>query len=194
MQDVLQLADLANDNDQVVSTERDYFRVETISKLCTFPQDEILAEELKKSEYSEVNGESSSQPSTSNFAFPSDKDAAKDENAKSTENRNENSSNGSGIGDGASLPLLLDPPLTEEEISADLSAIINEASDLDELDMMIQSAGPFQHPRSVAQNYGHGQANMYHRQPSYHSHHHHQVSISSYFYSLLGCSKSKYYF
>lgn len=80
---------------------------------------------------------------------------------------------------GSELPLLLDPPLTEDEISADLSAIINEASDLDELDMMIQSATPFQHPRSVAQNYGHANTNMYHRQPSYHSHHHHQVSGKS---------------
>lgn len=78
-----------------------------------------------------------------------------------------------------SLPLLLDPPLTEEEISADLSAIINEASDLEDLDIMIQSAGPFQHPRSVGQNYG---PNAYHRQPSYHHHHHHQVS---YHYNFL---------
>lgn len=67
----------------------------------------------------------------------------------------------------ASSPLLLDPPLTDEEISADISDLINEASNLEELDMMIQSASPFQHPRSVGQNYGHG-ANSYHRQPSYH--------------------------
>lgn len=53
--------------------------------------------------------------------------------------------------------LLLDPPLTDEEISANL----------EELDMMIQSAGPFQHPRAVGQNYAHG-ANSYHRQPAYH--------------------------
>lgn len=71
------------------------------------------------------------------------------------------------------MPLLLDPPLTEEEISADLSAIINEANDLDDLDMMIQSATPFQHPRPVGQNYGHVNTNMYGRQPTYHPHHHH---------------------
>lgn len=71
---------------------------------------------------------------------------------------------------------MLNPPLIEEEISADLSAIIDEASELDDLDMMTQSAGPFQPHRSLAQNYGHSNTNMYHRQASYHPHHHHQVS------------------
>lgn len=141
-------------------------------------QDEILAEELKKSEYSDVNGESSgvatASTSTSNqfdtnFAFPTDK-------AATTEQKDNKEAGQSEI-HSSELPLLLDPPLTEEEISADLSAIINEASDLDELDMMIQSAGPFQHPRSVAQNYGHANANMYHRQPPYSHHHHHQVRV-----------------
>lgn len=46
--------------------------------------------------------------------------------------------------------------------------------------MMIQSAGPFQHPRSVGQNYPHSNGNMYHRQPSYHHPHHHQVSTNSF--------------
>lgn len=122
-----------------------------------------------------MTGESSSAATAgtsnqfdTNFAFPTDKvSTAEQKDNKETSQREIHSSE---------LPLLLDPPLTEEEISADLSAIINEASDLDELDMMIQSAGPFQHPRSVAQNYGHTNTNMYHRQPSYHSHHHHQVS------------------
>ncbi|XP_031620894.1 segmentation protein cap'n'collar isoform X2 [Contarinia nasturtii] len=150
LQDVLQLADLANENNQV---------------------DEILAEELKKSEYSDVNGESSSVATAStstsnqfdtNFAFPTE---------KLTTEQKDNKPSTSDI-HGSELQLLLDPPLTEEEISADLSAIINEANDLDELDMMIQSAGPFQHPRTVAQNYGHANTNMYHRQSSYHSHHH----------------------
>lgn len=145
-------------------------------------QDEILAEELKKSEYSDVTGESSSAAAAStstsnqfdaNFAFPTDKSTTTEQkDNKDTRNPSQRDIHNS------ELPLLLDPPLTEEEISADLSAIINEASDLDELDMMIQSANPFQHPRSVAQNYGHANTNMYHRQPSYHSHHHHhQVNI-----------------
>lgn len=154
-------------------------------------QDEILAEQLTKSEYSDVNGESSSAATAStstanqfdtNFAFPSDKiTTPKQEPENKTASQSEIHS--------SELPLLLDPPLTEEEISADLSAIIDEANDLDELDMMIQSATPFQHPRSVAQNYGHGHGNtnMYHRQPSYHSHHHHhQVSaaVAFQFHSL----------
>lgn len=142
-----------------------------------------MAEELKKSEYLEANGESTATTSSNqfnaNFAFPIDKnlsDIIKSEDTKSGENNSSNADDSNNNSGEQLLPLLLDPPLTEEEISADLSAIINEANDLDELDMMIQSAGPFQHPRSVAQNYvGHSQANMYHRQPSYHSHHHHQV-------------------
>lgn len=120
-----------------------------------------------------MNGESSNSITAStsnqfdtNFAFPTDKVPIVDQQ-KDNKQTNQSEIHSS------ELPLLLDPPLTEEEISADLSAIINEASDLDELDMMIQSAGPFQHPRSVAQNYGHANTNMYHRQPSYHSHHHH---------------------
>lgn len=135
-------------------------------------QDEILAEELKKSEYSDVNGESSSGPTAStstsnqfdtNFAFPTEKLAT----ATTSTEEKDNKPSTSEIND-SELKLLLDPPLTEEEISADLSAIINEANDLDDLDMMIQSAGPYQHPRTVAQNYGHANANMYHRQSSYH--------------------------
>lgn len=133
-----------------------------------------------------MNGESSSAATAStssnqfdtNFAFPTDKVSINDQKDNKEESQSEIHS--------SELPLLLDPPLTEEEISADLSAIINEASDLDELDMMIQSAGPFQHPRSVAQNYGHGNTNMYHRQPPYshHHHHHHQVRTHTQFYSI----------
>lgn len=145
--------------------------------LWFFFQDEILAEELRKSEYSEsASGSVFSSPEPlsvrepESFSFPVEKKSVSE------------STNDSGnLSDEASGPsaaqLLLDPPLTDEEISADLSAIINEASGLDELDMMIQSAGPFQHPRSVAQNYAHSNGNVYHRQPSYHHHpHHHQVS------------------
>lgn len=124
-----------------------------------------------------MNGESSSAATAStsnqfdtNFAFPTDKVTTAEQKDNKEVIQSEIHS--------SELPLLLDPPLTEEEISADLSAIINEASDLDELDMMIQSAGPFQHPRSVAQNYGHPNANMYHRQPSYHTPHHHQVCLN----------------
>lgn len=146
-------------------------------------KDEILAEELNKSEYSDVNGETSSAATAStsavnhfdrNFAFPSDKVL---QNEQKDNKQNSEISN-------SELPLLLDPPLTEEEISADLSAIIDEANDLDELDMMIQSAGPFQHPRSVAQNYGHSNTNMYHRQPPYSHHHHHQVSLNYVYFFL----------
>lgn len=64
----------------------------------------------------------------------------------------------------------------EIEISANLSHInlsVDDASELDELEMMIQSAGPFQHPSRSNQNYGHG-ANTFRQ--SYH-HHHHQVSF-----------------
>lgn len=140
-------------------------------------QDEILAEELRKSEYSEsASGSVFSSPEPlsvrepESFSFPVEKKSV-----------SESTSDSGNLSDEASGPsaaqLLLDPPLTDEEISADLSAIINEASGLDELDMMIQSAGPFQHPRSVAQNYAHSNGNVYHRQPSYHHHpHHHQVS------------------
>lgn len=136
-------------------------------------QDEILAEELKKSEYSDTASTNNNLPNhgspADNFAFPVDK--------KSESESTNDSGNLSDEASGTSVSqLLLDPPLTDEEISADLSAIINEANDLDELDMMIQSAGPFQHPRSVAQNYGHSNGNVYHRQPSYHHPHHHQVS------------------
>lgn len=105
-----------------------------------------------------------STPSARNFDFTGEKEKSQSEDDK-------NLASG-----GSEEQLLLDPPLTDEEISADLSAIINEASDLDELDMMIQSASPFQHPRSVAQNYAaHSNANSYHRQTPYHHHHHHQV-------------------
>lgn len=148
-----------------------------IEPLVFLFQDEILAEELRKSEYSEsASGSVFSSPEPlsvrepESFSFPVEKKSVSE------------STNDSGnLSDEASGPsaaqLLLDPPLTDEEISADLSAIINEASGLDELDMMIQSAGPFQHPRSVAQNYAHSNGNVYHRQPSYHHHpHHHQVS------------------
>lgn len=161
-------------------------------------QDEILAEELKKNEYSEANGglsdaatasTSTSNQFGANFAFLNDKPSSEPK-PKENKVKNQNDSENSEI------PLLLNPPLIEEEISADLSAIIDEANELDELDMMIQSAGPFQHPRSVAQNYGHGNTNMYHRQPSYHSHHHHhQVCARTmivYFKkceSLLCCAK-----
>lgn len=135
-----------------------------------------------------MNGESSSAATAStsnqfdtNFAFPTDK-------VTTSEQKDDKDTNQSEI-HSSELPLLLDPPLTEEEISADLSAIINEASDLDELDMMIQSVGPFQHPRSVAQNYGHANTNMYHRQPSYHSQHHHQVcSIFLFFIKSICCA------
>lgn len=67
--------------------------------------------------------------------------------------------------------------LADLDLSADLSLInLDEAGELDEFDMMIQSAGPFQHPRS-SQNYGHG-ANAFRQ--SYH----HQVSISINLWSL----------
>lgn len=147
-------------------------------------QDEILAEELKKSEYSDSPSTSvfpSPGPSTrepislrhDNFSFPIEKKSV----SESTNDSGNLSDEASGT---STSPLLLDPPLTDEEISADLSAIINEASGLDELDMMIQSAGPFQHPRSVAQNYAHNSGSVYHRQPSYHHSHHHQVSKYEY--------------
>lgn len=101
---------------------------------------------------------------TNDFNFPSE---------NKSNNQKENEKN-LASGGSSEEQLLLDPPLTEEEISADLSAIINEAADLDDLDMMIQSASPFQHPRSVAQNYvAHTNPNSYHRQAPYH--HHHQV-------------------
>lgn len=106
-----------------------------------------------------------------NYAYLNDKTSTEPDHK---ENKDQNQSDSQN----SEIPLLLNPPLTEEEISADLSAIIDEANELDELDMMIQSPGPFQHPRSVAQNYGHTNTNMYHRQPSYHSHHHHQVSAT----------------
>lgn len=128
---------------------------------------------------SESNGGASTSTANqfdANFAFPSVKIHTAEQDKESTSQSEIQNSE---------LPLLLNPPLTEEEISADLSAIINEASDLDELDMMIQSAGPFQHPRSVAQNYGHANTNMYHRQTSYHSHHH-QVTIHLYSLCALG--------
>lgn len=144
-------------------------------------QDEILAEELKKSEYSDSPstsvfpspGPSTREPASlrhDNFSFPVEKKSV----SESTSDSGNLSDEASGT---SATQLLLDPPLTDEEISADLSAIINEASGLDELDMMIQSAGPFQHPRSVAQNYAHNNGSVYHRQPPYHHHsHHHQVS------------------
>lgn len=173
----MQLADLATENDQVVSTQ--YYQTILLNwwernqnqnqKFVFFraksKQDKIIAEELKKSEYSDVGA----RATTSNFAF------GNDQSTPEVDQTNENN-----CGDDNEISLLLSPPLSDEELSADLSAIINEASDLNELDMMIQSAGPFQHPRSVAQNYpGHGTPNMY-RQPSYHPHphhhHHHQVS------------------
>lgn len=200
LQDVLQLADLANENDQVVSRIwqnvtfkmhiKNLFPNETKKKIILpASQDEILAEQLEKSEYSNGNGESSSAAaataSTSNlnqfdanFAFPSDKvgTAPKQEQQEDNNNDDDNnnnkieSANSSGQISNIELPLLLDPPLTEEEISADLSAIIDEANDLDDLNMMIQSATSFQppHPRPMPQNYGHANANMYHRQQSYH--------------------------
>lgn len=136
---------------------------------------------MNKSEYSEF-GTNTNTTDTNQFDgnFPFDQTASIQLKTKETEESNTSENNS----DDSELPILLSPPLTDEEISADLSAIINEASDLNDLDMMIQSAGPFQHPRSVAQNYGgHGTANMYHRQPSYHSHHHHhQVSQEFYYY------------
>lgn len=81
---------------------------------------------------------------------------------------------------GAATTIVVDDTKTaasinEIEISANLSHInlsVDDASELDELEMMIQSAGPFQHPSRSNQNYGHG-ANTFRQ--SYH-HHHHQVS------------------
>lgn len=46
--------------------------------------------------------------------------------------------------------------LPDVEISSNLSELnIDDATELEQFDMMIQSAGPFQHPRS-SQAYGHG--------------------------------------
>lgn len=62
-----------------------------------------------------------------------------------------------------------DATISDIDISADLSNInLDDASELEELEMMIQSSSPFQHSRS-GQNYGHG-AN------SFRQSYHHQVS------------------
>lgn len=119
---------------------------------------------VESSRAASASSTSTSNQFDANFSFPTDKLASTSE-PKDNKNTDQSEIQNS------ELPLLLDPPLTEEEISADLSAIINEANDLDDIDMMIQSAGPFQHPRSVGQNYGHSNANMYHRPQSYHPHH-----------------------
>ncbi|XP_037049907.1 segmentation protein cap'n'collar isoform X4 [Bradysia coprophila] len=58
-----------------------------------------------------------------------------------------------------------DATISDIDISADLSNInLDDASELEELEMMIQSSSPFQHSRS-GQNYGHG-ANSFRQ--SYH--------------------------
>lgn len=117
-------------------------------------QDNIL-EEIKKSEFAD------SSAAANDYASPPDKDPS--------DPKDSDRSLATG---GSEEQLLLDPPLTEEEITADLSAIIDEAGDLDDLDdldMMIQSASPFRGQNYVA----HGNANSYHRQAPYH---HHQVS------------------
>lgn len=50
----------------------------------------------------------------------------------------------------------VDTFLPDVEISSNLSDLnIDDATELEQFDMMIQSAGPFQHPRS-SQAYGHG--------------------------------------
>lgn len=62
-----------------------------------------------------------------------------------------------------------DATISDIDLSADLSNInLDDASELEELEMMIQSSSPFQHSRS-GQNYGHG-AN------SFRQSYHHQVS------------------
>lgn len=141
-----------------------------------------------------MNGESSIPTTSQSSQFDTNRSFSNNElsidNLKQELNKDSKQSEDSNLveRDSDQFPLLLDPPLTEEEISADLSSIINEASELDDLDMMIQSAGPFQHPRSVAQNYvGHPNANMYHRQSSYHSHHH-QVNTFFFPFSLKNIS------
>lgn len=47
---------------------------------------------------------------------------------------------------------------TENDLAVGSLSVLNDsdASELEAFDMMIQSAGPFQHPRVAAQAYGHG--------------------------------------
>lgn len=71
-----------------------------------------------------------------------------------------------------------DATISDIDLSADLSNInLDDASELEELEMMIQSSSPFQHSRT-GQNYGHG-AN------SFRQSYHHQVSWSFFFHFVL---------
>lgn len=77
---------------------------------------------------------------------------------------------------------IVEPPQSEVEVASAQSELFNldNADALDELDMMIQSAGSFQHHRP-GQNYG---TNSVFRQSGFH-HHHHQVSGFSWFFFRL---------
>lgn len=133
-----------------------------------------MSEKLEKSGFGDLAGGSSSDQDFDYFSQPKPNE--------SVDTTVDSASGGEPLPPAS--PLLLDPPLTDEEISADISDLINEANNLEELDMMIQSAGPFQHPRSVGQNYG---ANSYHRQPTYH--HHPQVCLIEYILIVQNLNK-----